>query len=609
MGEYRRHRAPGRPVPAAAGTGPTRRRRRASYRAGRGRRRRRQSSLVGGRRLGGVVVLRDRAAAGGGAAGLDGRLREHRPRPERRAEDRGAADPAEVPGVRGPGRPRHRRRHPRVDLRADPGLGRCAGLDYADDIEPWLGDRFAVAAVDTGGDVPDPVVRGPGRRRGRGRRRAGRSCATAAAAASESPGRSPTAGRWSGETQEIVDEVAADAADAPLSDDDDFQHWTDAAGDAGIASMYVAPEAGKLLADELDELGGLGGLSGLATGCVLDGTRCRRPASASRLARRRLDADELTERAQGLQGRGRDGPLRRRRRSSSRSPATRRDRQAVTGGRPRRRHGRQPARGHRGRDRGRASPTAGSADLVDQLADAEGSSADELMDEASEETGLDLPDDVETLVGDSLALAVGADFDPDGARPSSDRAARRQLRAGRQDQRRRRRASRRCSTSSARDGRRRRRRPRQRQRRRPRRHRARRRLPRRPARGRRPRRLRGVPRGGRARRRRGRDRLRRLRRRRRLARRAGRRRRRGRATNLEPLDALGISAWLDDDTAHAGPARSRPTERSIGATSRRSPAHQVGRRDLEVEAAPAAETKTVSMPSADSSSTVGCGRF
>ena len=33
----------------------------------------------------------------------------------------------------------------------------CQGLDYADDIEPWLGDRAAVAAVDTGAEEPSPV--------------------------------------------------------------------------------------------------------------------------------------------------------------------------------------------------------------------------------------------------------------------------------------------------------------------------------------------------------------------------------------------------------------------------------------------------------------------
>ena len=34
---------------------------------------------------------------------------------------------------------------------------KCDGLDYGDDIEPWLGDRAAIAAVDVGGDNPDPV--------------------------------------------------------------------------------------------------------------------------------------------------------------------------------------------------------------------------------------------------------------------------------------------------------------------------------------------------------------------------------------------------------------------------------------------------------------------
>ena len=35
--------------------------------------------------------------------------------------------------------------------------GACPDLDYGDDIEPWLGDRAALAAVDTGADQPSPV--------------------------------------------------------------------------------------------------------------------------------------------------------------------------------------------------------------------------------------------------------------------------------------------------------------------------------------------------------------------------------------------------------------------------------------------------------------------
>ena len=46
----------------------------------------------------------------------------------------------------------------------------CDGLDYDDDVAPWLGDRMAYAAVDNGGDTPTPGDRAPGERRRRGRR-------------------------------------------------------------------------------------------------------------------------------------------------------------------------------------------------------------------------------------------------------------------------------------------------------------------------------------------------------------------------------------------------------------------------------------------------------
>ena len=42
------------------------------------------------------------------------------------------------------------------------------------------------------------------------------------------------------------------------------------------------------------------------------------------------------------------------------------------------------------------------------------------MSELSDMTGLDLPDDAETLAGDSAALALGSDFDPDAFFSSAD---------------------------------------------------------------------------------------------------------------------------------------------------------------------------------------------
>ncbi len=59
------------------------------------------------------------------------------------------------------------------------GDGVCPEVDYADDIEPWLGDRMAVAAVDLGRlrrRVPGHARgRAPGHRR-RGCRRRASSC-------------------------------------------------------------------------------------------------------------------------------------------------------------------------------------------------------------------------------------------------------------------------------------------------------------------------------------------------------------------------------------------------------------------------------------------------
>ena len=51
-------------------------------------------------------------------------------------------------------------------------------------------------------------------------------------------------------------------------------------------------------------------------------------------------------------------------------------------------------------------------DVVDQAASIVGGDADELLAEAGAGTGLDLPDDVETLFGDSFALSVDSELRP-----------------------------------------------------------------------------------------------------------------------------------------------------------------------------------------------------
>ena len=184
----------------------------------------------------------------------------------------------------------------------------CQGLDYADDVEPWLGDRAAVAAVDTGADAA-----------GAGLRRAGQATrtrpttasatlrelrrATAATAAAGS-----IDGGWAviAETDEIADSRwPPTPTRAPLSDDADFQHWTGEAGDPGIVSHVRRARGRRHLT--LAEMGSLG---------QLDGQRSARDGE------RRPGAAGAGERAEGLPGRGRAPSASTTARSSSSWPPT-----------------------------------------------------------------------------------------------------------------------------------------------------------------------------------------------------------------------------------------------------------------------------------------------
>ncbi|KQW53316.1 hypothetical protein ASC77_03235 [Nocardioides sp. Root1257] len=270
----------------------------------------------------------------------------------------------------------------------------CAGLDYGDDIEPWLGDRFAVAAVDAGGDTPAPVfvVQVSDEDAADAGLKKLRECGSG----STDDGAWAISDGWAlvGEDQKTVDAIAADAADSPLADDDDFQQWTDAAGDDGIISMYAAPAAGKALAD------GLQGLSGLP----LDGVDDLGGGAAG--------PQEMTDALKDFKGaaatvRFDDGGLEL---EVAADPAA--TGKAVTAG-------------DHGGDAISTLPDDTAAaiglsfqegwltDIVDQVSQASGESADDLLAEAGEQLGLDLPQDAETLVGESLTLAVDADFDPD----------------------------------------------------------------------------------------------------------------------------------------------------------------------------------------------------
>ncbi len=146
--------------------------------------------------------------------------------------------------------------------------GACESVDYDKDIKPWLGDRMAVAAVDTGAEEPSPVAVIEVNDAGAAEDGFAKLKECGGSAAAESGDESATGGYkiegdWAiiAESDDIADKVVKAAADKSLADDASYNRWIDEAGDAGIVSMYAAPAAGEYFASQLgmfeDQLGGM----------------------------------------------------------------------------------------------------------------------------------------------------------------------------------------------------------------------------------------------------------------------------------------------------------------------------------------------------------------
>lgn len=334
----------------------------------------------------------------------------------------------------------------------------CDGLDYADDIEPWLGDRAAVAAVDVGGDTPDPVfvIQVKDADAAEKGLSAIEDCSTQDDGAEVGW---TIEGDWAviAETDNIADKVVAATKKGSLADDEDFQHWTDEAGDAGVVTIYAGPAAGDYLADHADEAFGfpLGMVTGATTECYSSGSSddLGGDGSADEQCSDVMPGDDMCSNGATYDDSG-DSPdgvtdptslppcgnqisddLKQKFREFKGMAATVRfDDGAieleVAGDSRLAGHGMISGRGtadvvsslpsDTGAVFGLGFADGWFTDLVDQFAPYTGQTADELLDMMSEETGLDLPADAETLAGDSAAVALGSDLDPDAFFASPD---------------------------------------------------------------------------------------------------------------------------------------------------------------------------------------------
>jgi hypothetical protein len=148
----------------------------------------------------------------------------------------------------------------------------CKGLDYNRDIDPWLGDRMAVAAVMI---ADEPQVVGVVQVKDEDAARNGIAQLNACDDSDKDAGYSVHDG-WAvlAESQKVVDQVVDATADATLADDASYQKWTDAVGDAGVVNAYASPDAGRVLADQVGGLfqGALTGVPGSASFVTPDTT-------------------------------------------------------------------------------------------------------------------------------------------------------------------------------------------------------------------------------------------------------------------------------------------------------------------------------------------------
>jgi hypothetical protein len=299
--------------------------------------------------------------------------------------------------------------------------GECEGLDYAKDVEPWLGDRAAMGAADLGGDTPAPIlvvqVKDAGKAED-GVDNLLEVCGgeTGESGESEDSGGYVIYGDWivisknEAEAQKVVDATE----EGSLADDEDFKTWTGEAGEPGIVSMYAAPEAGEFLGRYMSDMAGMGSMFGMPptvagidpeTGELDESAPAESPSVPPELQEALDDFDGAAATV-----RFDDGAV-------EVEMAYSNYQQDLT----------EHFLGDAGVEmvEGLPDDTVAAFGLgfeegwaqamLDYVAATSGGEmdVDELLAEAESETGLDLPADLETLLGEGVAIGLGSGIDPD----------------------------------------------------------------------------------------------------------------------------------------------------------------------------------------------------
>lgn len=262
--------------------------------------------------------------------------------------------------------------------------GPCEDKTYADDVAPWIGSRAAVAAVPVAGGTPSPVV--VLQVSDAGKADAGLSGLAECSSGDEMA--FVVVGEWAviAEDAETAGDVVDGAAQGSLADDADYQGWMDQVGDPGVLSMYVASDAGQAVADAIGDEAAMSAFDAGSSLADFKGMAGTVRFSNGALEMEAAGAVASTMAADG----GAAGVL------ASTLPVDTAAAFAFS------------------------VPDGWLTTMADQVAESQGTTGQDLLDEASAETGLELPEDFETLTGDAITLSVGSDIDLDAISSSDD---------------------------------------------------------------------------------------------------------------------------------------------------------------------------------------------
>ncbi len=128
----------------------------------------------------------------------------------------------------------------------------CEGVTFADDVEPWLGDRVALSVVPGDAEpVPFVVLQVTDQDAAEAGASAWESCADTGSSGGSGGSGVAFTGDYMvvAETEALASRVVEDVADGALADDADYQRWVEEAGGAGILTGYVSADGPAALAD------------------------------------------------------------------------------------------------------------------------------------------------------------------------------------------------------------------------------------------------------------------------------------------------------------------------------------------------------------------------